>query len=90
MIRITCPREYLYGELKKISKLEVYTSLASYIFFKSRVQIDLRKELLAKSILIRSCSNYIGLDEAYYRVAVKGHKDNIRLIKALKEVLNND
>lgn len=83
-------RTYLYEELSKSEFLKVYSSNASYIFFKVLKKVDLRKLLLEKSILIRTCSNYIGLDEDYYRVAVKSHKDNIKLIKAIKEVFVND
>ena len=40
------------------------------------------------NILIRDCSNYAGLEKGYYRIAVKKHDDNEKLITALKEILN--
>ena len=39
---------------------------------------------LRKRILIRDCSNYPGLKKGYYRVAVKRHEENIRLIEVLE------
>lgn len=83
-------REYMFNELNSIDGLRVYSSKGSYIFFKLLKKIDLRSKLLNKSILIRSCSNYIGLGDEYYRVAVKDQKKNIVLINAIKEVLDND
>ena len=51
---------------------------------------DLADRLLEKGILIRKCSNYHGLDEAFFRIAVKLRKENRILIKALDEVLDEE
>ena len=48
----------------------------------------MKKELLKRNILIRSCSNYRGLDERYFRIAVKGHEENIKIINALNSIIN--
>ena len=40
-----------------------------------------------KGILIRSCSNYPGLGEGWYRIAVRTREENEQLIGALREVL---
>ena len=37
-----------------------------------------------QGVLIRDCSNYPGLKKGYYRVAVKRHEENIRLIEVLE------
>jgi threonine-phosphate decarboxylase len=39
---------------------------------------------LEQGVLIRDCSNYRGLTEGYYRIVVKAHEENIRLIEVLK------
>ena len=39
-------------------------------------------------IIIRSCSNYIGLGSDYYRVAVRTRGQNEKLIYALRKVFN--
>ena len=36
---------------------------------------------------IRDCSNYPGLEKGYFRVAVKLHEQNEKLIQVLNEVL---
>jgi threonine-phosphate decarboxylase len=43
------------------------------------VAANLRKQ----GILVRDCSNFIGLDRTYVRVAVKSGEDNMRLLKEI-------
>ena len=79
-------RNYLYNELKSINYLKVYEPSVNFLFFKTNKYIDLKKELLKKNILIRSCSNYHGLDERYFRIAVRKHEQNIYVLNALKSI----
>jgi L-threonine-O-3-phosphate decarboxylase len=79
-------RKYLTDELKKLG-LIVYPSKTNYILFKLEQRIDLKESLEKERILIRSCSNYKGLDENFYRIAVKKEEDNKLLIGKLKGVL---
>ena len=58
---------------------------ANYLLF--RCPVLLIQPLRQRGILLRSCSNYHGLDENWYRTAVRTHKENIRLIQALNEVV---
>ncbi|MCF8000806.1 MAG: threonine-phosphate decarboxylase CobD [Halanaerobiales bacterium] len=86
---------FLYQELKKIEKIEVYYPNANYIF------IDLKnsgynstavyEKLAKKGILIRNCRNYRGLDDNYIRIAVKSREDNKKLLNRLKSflIINN-
>lgn len=79
-------RKYLTRSLRKLG-LTVFDSFSNYILFKTEIPIDLYLKLYLKGILIRKCENFKGLDKSYYRIAVKGRKDNSRLIKALSEIL---
>ena len=79
-------KEYLLYNLKNFGFL-IYGSQANYIFFYCD-EYKLKEKLLEKHILIRDCSNYKGLSKGYFRVAVKKHDDNEKLINALKEILN--
>ena len=58
---------------------KVYKSDADFILFYSK--LPLYDILLNKGILIRDCSNYVGLSEGYFRVAVKTYDENVRLLK---------
>ena len=64
--------------------LKVYPSEANYIFFHGPA--NLFESCVPKGILIRDCSNYPGLEKGYFRVAVKLHEQNQKLIQVLKEV----
>ena len=42
---------------------------------------------LCTGILLRNCGNYAGLDDTWYRIAVRTRTDNQRLIEAREDVL---
>ena len=64
---------------------EVIPSETNYILF--RADRGLREKLLEVGIQIRSCANYIGLGEGWYRIAVKLPEENKRLIEAMEKAL---
>lgn len=74
---------YLIRELRKLG-YQVYDSCANYIFF--RGESDLHKKLLQEQVMIRDCSNYPGLTGGYYRIAVRLHQENERLLEAIRKV----
>ena len=78
-------RDFLSKGLKEAA-LPVCESSAPFLLFRGPVQ--LQKKLLLKGILIRDCSDFAGLSEGTYRIAVKSRKDNQTLLAALKEVLH--
>ena len=77
-------RAYLKKEME-ILGMTVWDGQADYLFFRTDGIRDLYDRLLPEGIMIRRCSNYRGLDETCYRVAVKDHEANERLIEALKK-----
>lgn len=82
-------RTYLHKGLKGIGKIKVFDPSANYILFKVlSCGRNIETHLLSNRILIRNCSNYRNLSEAYYRVAVKDRENNDNLIEKLKEVLD--
>ena len=48
--------------------------------------VSLDQQLRSRGILIRNCSNYPGLGEGWYRVAVRKHEENLQLIEAMAEI----
>ena len=77
-------RRLLSDGLKKLG-FKVYKSDADFILFYSK--LPLYDILLNKGILIRDCSNYVGLSQGYFRVAVKTYDENVRLLKVIGECL---
>ena len=65
--------------------LNVWGSEANYIFFKGKA--GLYEKALKSGLLIRDCSNYPGLKKGYYRVAVKLHEQNEKLVRVLTELV---
>jgi len=82
-------RDYLISSLQNLN-VTVIGSKANYIFFKCNRCHDLRERLLPQGILIRSCANYHGLDDRFYRIAVKDQAANEALVHALTEILNGE
>jgi len=80
-------REYLTVNLRKAG-FTVFESHANFILFKAGVT-DLYDRLYKRGILVRKCGNFRGLDDTYYRIAVKCREDNERLLGAVREVLDN-
>ncbi len=81
---ITKERNYLIKALKQLG-FTVFFSDTNFILFQTEEKY-LYQKLYQKGILIRRCENFKGLDNTYYRIAVKRRKDNQKLISAIKEV----
>ena len=77
-------RKWMKEQLRGLH-LRVIEAEANYILFQS--EKELIQPLKEKGILLRSCGNYVGLDETWYRTAVRSHEENEKLILAMKEVL---
>lgn len=81
-------RDFLYSELKKISYLDVYETHTNFFLCKLKEMKSsfLQGLLIEKSICIRTCEDFIGLDDTYFRIAIKKREENIKLIKSLKSL----
>ena len=82
---ISDERRFLTDELKKLG-VKVFESASNFLLFRSNS--GLAERMLFYNILIRDCSNFNGLTEEYYRIAVRKHEENIRFISALRRCLN--
>ncbi len=69
--------------------IKLYDSSANYLFFRAPGVTDLDRQLEKRGILIRNCSNYVNLGNDYWRVAVRSHEDNRRLIRELNNIFKN-
>lgn len=82
-------RPWLKEQLEKLGFI-VYPSETNFLLFRSPDDdaTDYKEECLRNEILIRSCNNFVGLDNRYYRVAVKKRLENEILITTLKRFRN--
>ena len=58
---------------------------ANFLLFQSPVP-NLKERLGEKGISIRSCQDFLGLGQGWYRVCVRTGEDNKRLLSAIREV----
>ncbi|MFH1128603.1 MAG: threonine-phosphate decarboxylase CobD [Candidatus Omnitrophota bacterium] len=87
---ITKEKKFLFDNLKELKKLHPYYPQANFIFCKILdIRINaksLSERLLKSGILIRDCGNFKGLDNRFFRVAVREKKDNLYLVTCLKKI----
>ena len=86
---IAVEKAYLSTQLRLI-KLQVFEGAANYLLIKTTHNYPWLEKLKKHRILIRDCSNYHGLSEGYYRIAVKTRRDNRKLIRIMKELVKHD
>ena len=84
LILIDTERAFLIQELQK-RNMNVIPSKANYILFYS--PIPLEQQLKEHNILIRNCENYRGLTKGYYRIAIRTHDENVQLLHAIDQIL---
>ncbi len=77
-------REYLLGEMEKLGVDVIGHPAANYIFFES--EKDLAERFLKKGVLIRTCSNYTGLGEGFFRIGIRTPEENRAFINIWKEI----
>ncbi len=82
-------RTNLVQDLQRFPALQLFDSAANYLLLRlvdgSNARI-LAGQLLERKIMIRTCSNYTGLDASYFRIAVRTEKENKLLLSALCEI----
>lgn len=76
-------KQYLLQAMESGLAEKIYGSSANFIFFRSSQ--DLYDRLLSRGILIRDCSNF-GLEKGFYRICIKNHRQNMKLIETWKEI----
>lgn len=78
-------REFLTENLRNFG-FKVYPSEANFILFYTKLALD--EMLLSEKILIRNCANFDGLEQGYFRIAVRSHEENSALVSAIERCLN--
>lgn len=78
-------RDFLTEKLRNFG-FKVYPSEANFILFYTELPLD--EMLLKEKILIRNCANFAGLEQGYFRTAVRSHEENSALVSAIERCLN--
>ena len=87
--QISAERARLTDRLTKLG-IRVIPGEANFLLIRSSPEADLGKRLLDRGILVRDCSNYVGLGpgRGWFRIAVRTREENDALLKAVGEVLS--
>ena len=79
--------EFLKNKIAMINGFDYINSSTNFILIKTKLDSTaLQKKLLKYKILVRDCKNFRGLDNHFIRISIKSHKDNLKLVKALKMI----
>lgn len=79
-------RDFLTENFKKFG-FKLYPSEVNFILFKTDFPLD--EMLLKKKIAVRNCSNFVNLQDGYFRIAVRTRSENEILIDAVERILKN-
>jgi threonine-phosphate decarboxylase len=85
-------KTFLYDRIRKMSSFAPLASDANYFLVKLNGfdSAKFRDLLLKKTgVLVRDCSTFTGMGSQHIRIAVKTHKENLVLLRAL-ERMDND
>ncbi len=77
-------RAYLKEQLERLG-ITVFPSETNFLLVHTK--LPLYEELLKKKSLIRDCGNFRGLENGYFRIAVKSRGENVRLLRAIREIV---
>jgi len=80
-------RKFLYDNIRRLKSFSPIMSSANYFLvdLHGRNSTQFRDALLKKrGVLVRDCSTFTGMGTRYVRVAVKAHRENLQLLKALE------
>ncbi len=87
-------REYLFQRLGALEGLTTFPSAVNYLLVKLTrpgwSAARLRSEMLRRRVIIRDASNFRGLDERFFRVAVRRRLENDRLVAALEQCFKGE
>ncbi len=81
-------RKRMVDALQKVPDLILYPPSANYIFAEItglQTASELQEYLIQHKIMIRNCSNYQGLTDKYFRIAIKNDDENDVLIKHISD-----
>ncbi|MCK9432264.1 MAG: threonine-phosphate decarboxylase CobD [Candidatus Omnitrophica bacterium] len=82
-------KEFLFRRINRIKGLRPFPPHANFLLVKIESDFSaayLRRSLAKRGLLIRDCGNFPGLGDKYFRAAVRGRRDNLKLLAALEKL----
>ncbi len=83
--------KFVSSKLNQIPNLKIYPTNCNFILMNLKKTglkaSELKRYLLEEGILIRDCSNFLGLDEYYARINIKTRDLNIKLLNSIQKII---
>jgi len=84
-------REFLYENMSKFDKLQVYPSKANYLLVGVKKtgmnSKEFTEELLKRGVIVRDCASFKGLDDYWVRVSVGTLEEDARFIEIMEDLV---
>lgn len=81
--------QFMRSKLNEVDQITVFESSANFILF--RLDIGSPHKFMSSIIkggaYIRPCEDFEGLDQRYFRIALRNREDNIKLLKLILEAI---
>lgn len=88
---IRTERQRVKEAVEKLPGIKVYESAADFHLYQTELKVlELQKALHERNINIRTCEDFPGLEEHFFRAAIKKTEDNDCFITALTEILTKE
>ncbi len=82
-------KSFLEKGLKRLS-IEFLPSMINFYLLMDPRAEEIYEHMKRKGILLRRCSNFVGLGKDYLRIAVRTHRENALFLKELKAFLTEN
>ena len=89
-IWLEAEKKYFAEKLGEMDGIKIFEPSANFIFIRLESKESAEKvlkKLREKKILVRSCGNFLGLDERFLRLAIRTREENNFLLKNLSEII---
>lgn len=81
-------KNFLFNGINNIDNIKIFNSDSNFFLcmHNNIISENLNKILIDDNIYIRTCNDFVGLNEYYFRIAVKMHNSNEELIHTLNKI----
>ena len=89
-IWLEAEKKYFAEKLGEMDGIKIFEPSVNFILIRLESKESAEKvlkKLRAKKILVRSCGNFLGLDERFLRLAIRTREENNFLLKNLSEII---
>ena len=90
---VSCEKAFLYDGLTNIKGIQPLQPSVNFILVRIHnaeiTSSGIQNLLIKNNIIIRDCSNFVGLSDKYFRVAVRTREENQKLLSALNLIMGD-